>query len=106
MNQRKERKNYTAEEKVAVKMSIKLIHVEAGLRSFDRMMSAEINRIMTDSICAPFFCMTGEEKKNPLEKGANFIRTNDRRMTAIIKEKMNLCKLLFLLAALHGFEPR
>jgi UDP-N-acetylglucosamine 2-epimerase (non-hydrolysing) len=54
---------------VAVKLGVKLIHVEAGLRSFDRTMPEEINRILTDSISDLLFCSEQAGVDNLLAEG-------------------------------------
>jgi len=54
---------------VAVKMGIKLVHVEAGLRSFDRTMPEEINRLLTDAISDILFCTEESGVKNLVEEG-------------------------------------
>ncbi len=53
----------------AVKMGILIAHVEAGLRSFDRTMPEEINRILTDSISDFLFTTEKSGKINLLREG-------------------------------------
>lgn len=55
---------------VAAKMGVPLIHVEAGLRSFDRTMPEEINRILTDSISDLLFCTEPSGVENLAREGA------------------------------------
>lgn len=54
---------------VAKKMGIKLVHVEAGLRSFDWTMPEEVNRVATDSICDIFFTTLPSANQNLAKMG-------------------------------------
>lgn len=56
---------------VAVKLGIQLIHVEAGLRSFDRTMPEEINRILTDSISDLLFVTEPSAVENLRREGVD-----------------------------------
>lgn len=53
------------------KLKIKLAHVEAGLRSYDRSMPEEINRIIVDHLSDLLFCPTQYQKKILLKEGIN-----------------------------------
>jgi UDP-N-acetylglucosamine 2-epimerase (non-hydrolysing) len=54
---------------VAAKMGIPVVHIEAGLRSFDRGMPEEINRILTDSISNLLFCTEESAVENLNREG-------------------------------------
>ena len=59
---------------VSVKLGIPTAHVEAGLRSYDRAMPEEINRMATDAICDYWF--TTEESGNTILKQSGFPEKN------------------------------
>jgi UDP-N-acetylglucosamine 2-epimerase (non-hydrolysing) len=56
---------------VAVKLGVKLVHVEAGLRSFDRSMPEEINRLLTDAISDLLFCSEPSGVENLRKEGVD-----------------------------------
>ena len=100
---------------VASKMGIKLAHVEAGLRSFDRTMPEEINRILTDAISD--FCFTTEPaaNENLLREGVGperihhvgnvmidtLFRCRVRAAASTILERLRLSPRAFAVLTLH-----
>ncbi len=54
---------------VAVKKHIPVVHVEAGLRSFDRQMPEEINRVLTDQISSLLLTTEAHAKQHLLQEG-------------------------------------
>jgi UDP-N-acetylglucosamine 2-epimerase (non-hydrolysing) len=100
---------------VAVKLGIKLIHVESGLRSFDRSMPEEINRILTDSISDLLFCTEQSGVDNLLREGISddkiflvgnimidtLIRNKAKAEKSNILKELNLNNKDFAVLTLH-----
>jgi UDP-N-acetylglucosamine 2-epimerase (non-hydrolysing) len=55
----------------AVKLGIPVAHVEAGLRSFDRSMPEEINRLLTDAVSTWLFVSEPSGEKNLRAEGVD-----------------------------------
>lgn len=56
---------------VAAKLGVKVAHIEAGLRSFDRSMPEEINRIVTDALADLLFTPSPDADENLKREGVD-----------------------------------
>jgi len=83
---------------LAVKLHITAAHVEAGMRSFNRRMPEEINRVVSDHVCDINFCSTETAMKNLADEG--------RAHTAVLTgDVMYDCALRFADVAEKRFDP-
>jgi UDP-GlcNAc3NAcA epimerase len=103
---------------VAAKLHIPVIHVEAGLRSFNKKMPEEINRIMTDHVSEYLLCPTNTAIENLKEEKItqNVINIGDVMYDAVlynhkiaadkssILEDNRLIKKDYLLITIHRAE--
>ncbi|MFY0604739.1 MAG: UDP-N-acetylglucosamine 2-epimerase (non-hydrolyzing) [Flavobacteriaceae bacterium] len=70
----------------AKKMGIKVIHIEAGLRSFNMDMPEEINRILTDRISDLLICPTDVSLENLSKEGFDNLPITVEKLGDIMKD--------------------
>ncbi|MFD1294650.1 non-hydrolyzing UDP-N-acetylglucosamine 2-epimerase [Lutibacter holmesii] len=105
----------------AKKLAIKVVHIEAGLRSFNMKMPEEINRILTDRISDLLICPTDTAVANLNQEGfltmpSKIVKSGDIMKDAVefysqtsvekssIITKLNLTENEFVLATIHRQE--
>ncbi len=99
----------------ASKLNIKLAHIESGMRSYDRKMPEEINRVVTDHISDILFCSTNTALQNLRKEGItkNVFNVGDVMIDTIkqnitiadrksnILKKLNLKTKNYIVATVH-----
>jgi UDP-GlcNAc3NAcA epimerase len=103
----------------AVKLQVPVAHVEAGLRSFNRRMPEEINRVLTDHAADLLFAPTRAAVENLSHEGIapdKIHRVGDvmydaalyygakAEKTSQILEKLNLVPTTYILSTVHRAE--
>ncbi|MBC7349713.1 MAG: UDP-N-acetylglucosamine 2-epimerase (non-hydrolyzing) [Candidatus Aminicenantes bacterium] len=100
---------------VAAKLGIKVAHVESGLRSFDRSMPEEINRLVTDALADLLFTPSTDANANLKKEGIPagkikfvgnimidaLISRLDEVESSKIAEKLNFVPKKFVYVTLH-----
>jgi UDP-N-acetylglucosamine 2-epimerase (non-hydrolysing) len=99
----------------SVKLGVKVAHVEAGLRSRDRTMPEEINRLLTDQIADLLFTPSSDAGDNLRAEGIpqerirfvgnvmidSLLNHLDRAKSAIIREQLGVTKSDYAVLTLH-----
>jgi len=99
----------------AAKLCVSILHVEAGMRSYNRKMPEEINRVLTDHLSDVLFCSSRTGVRNLRKEGItrNVYNTGDVMVDAALKysriadrnsayiKKFGLTKKSYLLLTIH-----
>jgi UDP-N-acetylglucosamine 2-epimerase (non-hydrolysing) len=99
----------------AVKTGIPLAHVEAGLRSFDRTMPEEVNRVLTDAVSDHCFTSEGSANENLAREGVpeerihhvgnvmidTLFRFRERAAASTILDRLGLERRRYAVLTLH-----
>lgn len=103
----------------AAKLHIPVAHVEAGLRSFNRKMPEEINRVVTDHVSDLLFCPTKTAVENLTREGITqgvhetgdvmydctlFFAKKAESTEARMLERLNIRSKSYYLATIHRAE--
>lgn len=99
----------------AIKSGLKVAHIEAGLRSFDRTMPEEINRVVTDAVSDYFFVSEESGVNNLKREGVDeskiflvgnimidsLVAYQKKAAASMIRDKLNLVNKKYFLMTLH-----
>ena len=100
---------------VAAKSSIKIAHLEAGLRSFDKNMPEELNRLLTDQLSDYLFTTEPSAQSNLINEGIDknkiifsgntmidtLLKNIDKAKQLSVYKEYNLSKRKYCLVTMH-----
>lgn len=99
----------------AAKLGLPLVHIESGMRSFNRRMPEEINRVVTDQLSDVLFCSTRAAVDNLAREGisrnvhhvgdimydATLLATSFSRRKSKVLERLSLAPKAYGVATIH-----
>ena len=91
----------------ASKLHIKVAHIESGLRSYDKTMPEEINRILTDNCSDVLFCPTETSVENLKREGVtNGVYLTGDVMVDALKENIEIAEKKAMILDEMGLKPK